>query len=138
MRFIERVANYGQEFISLNRLLQESSAASVEYTLFVCSPVTPGQDDYRDGRESEVFFQYIQDNEPVPVRYAEIQYDQVWPMFACFGNGSGSVRCTMNVIAIRFETYLEGQPHVGIVIDDQNVRLTHCATFLYPGTGVTA
>jgi hypothetical protein len=42
MRFIERVPNYGQEFIILDRLLQESSSASIEYTFFVCSPVTPG------------------------------------------------------------------------------------------------
>ena len=66
--FIERVPNYGQEFIRLNWFLQESSAASIEYTLFVCSPVTPGQDDYRNGREFKVFFQYIQDNEPIPGR----------------------------------------------------------------------
>ena len=56
MRFIERVPNYGQEFICLNRFLQESSAAGIEYTFFVCFPVTPGQDDYRDGREVEVCF----------------------------------------------------------------------------------
>jgi hypothetical protein len=130
MFLIERSSNYCQEFIGLNRLLQESSAASIQYTFFVCSPVTPGQDDYRNGREIEVRFQYIQDNEPIPVRYAEIQYDQVWPMFACFRNGSGSVRCIMNVIATRLETYLEGLPLVGIVIDDQNVRLTHFATYL--------
>jgi hypothetical protein len=36
----------------------------------------------------------------------------------------------MNVIAIRPETDLEGLPHVGIVIDDQNVRLTHFRTYL--------
>ena len=36
----------------------------------------------------------------------------------------------MNVIAIRLETDLEGLPHVGIVIDDQNVRLTHFGTYL--------
>jgi hypothetical protein len=70
--FNESLANYGREFISLNWLLQESSAASIEYTFFGCSPVTPGQDDYRNGREVEVCFQYIQDNEPIPVRYAEI------------------------------------------------------------------
>jgi len=52
----------------------------MEYTFFVCTPVTSGQDDYRDGREIEVCFQYIQDNEPIPVRYTEIQNDQVWPM----------------------------------------------------------
>ena len=68
MRCIERVANYGEEFISLNRLLQESSTAGIEYAFFVCSPVTPGQDDYRDGREIGVCFQYIQDNEPIPGR----------------------------------------------------------------------
>jgi hypothetical protein len=50
MFFIERLPNYGQEFISLNRLLQESSSTSIEYTVLACSPVTPGQDDYRDGR----------------------------------------------------------------------------------------
>ena len=42
MFFIERLPNYGQEFITLNRLLQESSRTSVEYTFFVGSPVTPG------------------------------------------------------------------------------------------------
>jgi len=68
MRFIERVLNYGQEFIRLNRFLQESSAASIEYTLFVRFPVTPGQNDYRDGREIAVCFQYIQNNEPIPGR----------------------------------------------------------------------
>ena len=64
--FIERVPNYGQEFIGLNWFLQEGSAASTEYTFFVCSAVTPGQDDYRNRREIDVFFQYIQDNEPIP------------------------------------------------------------------------
>jgi hypothetical protein len=54
-------------------------------------------------------------------------------MFARFRNGLYSVLCTMNNIAVRTETYLEGLPNVGIVIDDQNVRLTHFATFLYPG-----
>jgi hypothetical protein len=52
MFFIERLPNHGQEFISLNRFLQESSGASIEYTFFVCSPVTPGQDDYLNGREN--------------------------------------------------------------------------------------
>ncbi len=66
MRFIERVPNYSQEFISLNRFLQESSAASIENTFFICSPVTPGQDDYRDGREIDICFQRIQDNKPIP------------------------------------------------------------------------
>ena len=42
-----------------------------------------------------------------PGRYAEIQYDQVWSMFACFRNGSHSVLGTMNIIAARLETYLE-------------------------------
>src|ERR1700733_1576911 len=120
MCFTERLPDYGQELITLNRLLQESFRTSIEYTFFVCSPVTPGQDDYWDGREIKVCFQYIQNNEPIPVRYAEIQYDQVWPMFACFRNSSSSVRCIMNIIAVRSETYLEGSPHVGIVIDDQN------------------
>ena len=68
MLFIERLPNQGQEFISLNRFLQESSAASIEYTFFVRFPVTPGQDDYRDGREIDVRFQSIQDNEPIPGR----------------------------------------------------------------------
>ena len=68
MLFIERLPNYGQEFIRLNRFLQESFGASIEYTFFVCSPVTPGQDDYRDGREIYGCFQYIQDNEPIPDR----------------------------------------------------------------------
>jgi hypothetical protein len=66
MFFIEGLPNHGQQFITLNRLLQESSRASIEYTFLVCSPVTPGQDDYRDGREMEVCFQHIQDNEPIP------------------------------------------------------------------------
>jgi hypothetical protein len=39
----------------------------------------------------------------------------------------------MNIIATRLETYLEGLPHVGIVIDDQNVRLTHLGTYPVPG-----
>jgi hypothetical protein len=43
--FIEGLPNHGQEFISLNRLLQESSRASIEYTFLVCSPVTPRQDE---------------------------------------------------------------------------------------------
>ena len=68
MRFIEGVPNYGQEFIRLNRFLQKRSAASVEYTFFVCFPVTPGQDDYRDGREIKVCFQRIQDNKAIPGR----------------------------------------------------------------------
>jgi hypothetical protein len=38
----------------------------------------------------------------------------------------------MNIITVRPETNLEGLPHVGIVIDDQNVRLTHFATYLVP------
>jgi hypothetical protein len=125
----ERLPNYCQEFIRLNWLLQESSAASIEYTFFGCSPITPGQDDYRNRREIEVCFQYIQDNETIPVRYAEIQDDQVRPMFACFTNGSGSLRCAMNIIATRLEPCLEGLPNVGIVIDDQNVRLTHLGTY---------
>lgn len=51
MLFIERLPDYGQEFIRLNRFLQEGPAAGIEYTFFVCYPVTTGQDDYRDGRE---------------------------------------------------------------------------------------
>jgi hypothetical protein len=39
----------------------------------------------------------------------------------------------MNIITMRPETYLEGLPDVGIVIDDQNVRLIHLATYLLPG-----
>jgi uncharacterized radical SAM superfamily Fe-S cluster-containing enzyme len=39
--FNERLPNYRQEFISLNRLLQESAATGIEYTFLVCSPVTP-------------------------------------------------------------------------------------------------
>ncbi len=66
--FSERLTNDGQEFIRLNRFWQESSAAGIEYTFFVCFPVTPGQDDYRDGRKIEVCFQCIQDNEPIPGR----------------------------------------------------------------------
>jgi hypothetical protein len=54
-------------------------------------------------------------------------------MFAGFRNGSYSVLRRMNIITVRPETYLEGMPHVGIVIDDQNVRLTHFATYLVPG-----
>jgi hypothetical protein len=50
MFFIKCLPNYGQEFISLNQLLQESSSNIIEYTVLACSPVTPGQDDYRDGR----------------------------------------------------------------------------------------
>jgi hypothetical protein len=53
-------------------------------------------------------------------------------MFACFRNGAYSVLCTVNIITVRPETNLEGLPHVGIVIDDQNVRLTHFATYLVP------
>ena len=41
MRFTERLPNYGQEFIGLNRFRQESSGTSMEYTFFVRSPVTP-------------------------------------------------------------------------------------------------
>jgi hypothetical protein len=48
MRFIERVLNYGQEFIRLNRFLQEGFATGIEHTFFVGSPVAPGQHDYRD------------------------------------------------------------------------------------------
>ena len=66
--FIERLPNYGQELIRLNRFRQENSGAGIEYTFFVCSPVTPGQDDDRDGRETAVCFQCIQDNEPIPGR----------------------------------------------------------------------
>jgi hypothetical protein len=36
----------------------------------------------------------------------------------------------VNIIAIRLETYLKGLTHVGIVIDDQNVRLPHFGTYL--------
>ena len=68
MRFIEGVPNYGQEFIRLNRFLQERSAAGIEYTFFVCFPVTPGQDDYRDGREINVCFQRVQDDKAIPGR----------------------------------------------------------------------
>ena len=39
----------------------------------------------------------------------------------------------MNIKTVRTETYLQGLPHVGIVIDDQNVRFTHFATYLVPG-----
>jgi hypothetical protein len=39
----------------------------------------------------------------------------------------------MNTIATRLETYLEGLPHVGIVIHDKNVRLSHFAAYLVPG-----
>jgi hypothetical protein len=39
MFFTERVPNYGQEFISLNRLLQESSSASFECTVLACFAV---------------------------------------------------------------------------------------------------
>ena len=66
--FIERVPNYGQEFIRLNRFLQERSAAGIEHTRFVGSPVTPGQDNYRNGRKVDVVFQNIQDNEPISGR----------------------------------------------------------------------
>jgi hypothetical protein len=41
MFFVERLPNYSQEFISLNRLLQESSSASLEYTVLACSSVAP-------------------------------------------------------------------------------------------------
>src|ERR1700728_2722727 len=51
-------------------------------------------------------------------------------MSACLRNRSHSVLCTTNIIAARLKTYLEGLPHVGIVIDDQNVRLTHFGTYL--------
>ena len=68
MRFIERVLNYSQEFIRLNRFLQEGSAAGIEYPFFICVPVTPRQDDYRDGREIDVFFQKIQNDEPISGR----------------------------------------------------------------------
>src|SRR5271156_6285043 len=54
-------------------------------------------------------------------------------MFACFGNCCPSVRCTMTIIATRLETYFEGLPHVGIVIDDQNILLTHFGTYLVIG-----
>jgi hypothetical protein len=39
----------------------------------------------------------------------------------------------MNVIATRLETCLERLPNVGIVIDDQNVRLTQLGTYPVPG-----
>ena len=42
MRFTERSPNYGQKFITLYRLLQESLRTGMEYTFFVGSPVTPG------------------------------------------------------------------------------------------------
>jgi hypothetical protein len=66
MFFVEGLPNHGQEFISLNQFLQESSRASIEDTFLTCSPVTPGQDDYRGGRELEVRFQHLQNNEPIP------------------------------------------------------------------------
>jgi hypothetical protein len=46
-------------------------------------------------------------------------------MFARFRNGSNSVLCTMNTIAARLKTYLEGVQHVGIVIHDKNVCSIH-------------
>ena len=51
-------------------------------------------------------------------------------MTAYLRNCSYSVLCTTNIIAVRLKTYLEGLPHVGIVIDDQNVRSTHFGTYL--------
>ena len=65
MFVVERSPNYGQEFITLNRLLQESFRAGIQYTFLVCLPVTPRQHDHRDGRKIEVCFQYVQDNEPI-------------------------------------------------------------------------
>jgi hypothetical protein len=41
MRFTERLPNYGQELVTLNRLLQESFRTSIEYTFLIGSPVTP-------------------------------------------------------------------------------------------------
>jgi len=35
----------------------------------------------------------------------------------------------MNIITACSKLYLKGQPYVGVVIDDQNVRLTHLATY---------
>jgi hypothetical protein len=133
MLFVERPPNHGQEFIRLNRFLQESLGAGIKDTFFVCSPVTSGQNDYRDGRQIEVCFQHIQDNESIPDRQAQIQYDQVWRMPAGFRNGPCSVLCTIHIVATRLEPYLEGLPNFGVVIHDQNVRLTHFATYLVIG-----
>jgi hypothetical protein len=66
MFFIERLPNHGQEFISLNRLLQEGSRASIEYTFFVCSPVTPGQDDYRNDERWRFVFNVSKTTNPSP------------------------------------------------------------------------
>ncbi len=65
MFFIERLPNHGEEFITLNGLLQEGFRAGIKYTFLVCFPVTPGQHDHRDGRKIEACFQYVQDNEPI-------------------------------------------------------------------------
>jgi hypothetical protein len=82
--------------------------------------------------KSRFVFNLSKTMNPIPSRYSEVHGDQVWRMFACFRNGSYSIRRTMNIITVRPETNLEGLPHVGIVIDDQNVRLTHFATYLVP------
>lgn len=39
----------------------------------------------------------------------------------------------MHIVTVRTETHLEGLPYVGIVIDDQNIRFTHFATYFVPG-----
>jgi hypothetical protein len=48
-------------------------------------------------------------------------------MFPCFRNGFYAVLCTMIIMAIRLETYLEDQPNVGTVIHDKNVFSIHLA-----------
>jgi hypothetical protein len=68
MRFIEGVPNYGQEFVRLNRFLQERPAARIEYSFFIRFPVTSGQDNYRDGLEINVCLQRVQDNKAIPGR----------------------------------------------------------------------
>ena len=87
--------------------------------------VARGHDDYRDQSQTVVGLQPLHDAESIAGWQAEIQNNQVRHVFPRFRDARHPVRRKNDVIVVCFETYVEAQPHIGIVIYDKNFLIAH-------------